>query len=213
MKKSILFVTFIFVATHVYCSNDQYTEAMKSTIETMFSSVTAEEYLQCANSFERIAVAEKDKWLPYYYGSYTYFLYSHTEQKDLEKMDLILDKAQELMDSAISLAPDESETYVLQAMLYSMRILVDPFARGMEYMGKISESMNRAKELDPENPRIYFMEAITVLNLPPEMGGGAEKAKPIFEMAEAKFNSFSPESPISPDWGETENEAELLKLR
>ena len=80
-------------------------------------------------------------------------------------------------------------------------------------MGKISESMNRAKELDPENPRIYFMEAITVLNLPPEMGGGAEKAKPIFEMAEAKFNSFSPESPISPDWGETENEAELLKLR
>ena len=213
MKKSILFVTVIFVATHVYCSNGQYTKAMKSAIETMFSSVTAEEYLQCANSFERIAFAEKDKWLPYYYGSYTYILYSHTEQNDPEKLDMILDKARELMDSAFSLAPEESETYVLQAMLYSMRILVDPFARGMEYMGKISESMNRAKELDPENPRIYFMEAITVLNLPPEMGGGAEKAKPIFEMAEAKFNSFSPESPISPDWGETENEAELLKLR
>lgn len=213
MKKSFLFVTLTFVAIHVYCSNDQYTMAMKTAIEAMFSSVTAEEYLQCANSFERIAIAEKDKWLPYYYGSYTYILFSHTEQNDPEKMDLILDKARELMDDAFSLAPDESETYVLQAMLYSLRILVDPFSRGMEYMGKINESINTARELDPENPRIYFLEAITVLNLPPEMGGGAEKAKPIFELAEAKFNSFSPESPISPDWGKTANEAELLKLR
>ena len=213
MKKSFLFVTLTFVAIHVYCSNDQYTKAMKTAIETMFSSVTAEEYLQCANSFERIAIAEKDKWLPYYYASYSYFLLSNTEQKDLEKMDLILDKAQELIDSSFSLAPDESETYVLQAMLYSLRIVVDPFAKGIEYMGKINESMNRAKELNPENPRIYFMEAVTVLNFPPEMGGGPEKAKPIFELAEVKFNSFKPESPISPDWGIEANEAELLKLR
>lgn len=213
MKKSFLFVTLTLVAIHVYCSNDQYTVAMKAVIETMFSSVTTEEYLQCANSFERIASAEKDKWLPYYYASYTYILFSNMEQKDLEKKDMILDKARELMDDAFSRAPDESEIYVLQAFLYSLRILVDPISRGMEYMGKINESMNRARELDPENPRIYFLEAVMVLNLPPEMGGGAEKAKPIFELAEAKFNSFNPESPISPDWGKTANEAELLKLR
>ena len=77
--------------------------------------------------------------------------------------------------------PKESELHVLQAFLYPSRILVDPMGRGMEYMGLILTSLETAKALNPENPRIYFLEGINKANLPPSMGGGSELAKPILE--------------------------------
>jgi hypothetical protein len=37
-------------------------------------------------------------------------------------------------------------------------------------------------------------------------------AKPIFEIARQKFDTFEPESPLWPNWGKEMNEEELLKL-
>jgi hypothetical protein len=210
MKKINLMITLILVSVVSTAQENMYEESMLKSLE-MLGQATGDEYLQCAARFERIAVAEKERWIPYYHASYSLTLLSFDEP-DGEKKDALLDRAQSLLDSALAIAPGESELHVLQAFIYPSRIMVDPMARGMIYMEKGFNSLETAKKLNPENPRAYFLEAVNKLNIPASMGGGPEIAKPIFQMAEAKFRAFSNENPLWPSWGEEANSAELEKL-
>ena len=129
-----------------------------------------------------------------------------------EKKDAVLDKAQQFLDKAFQLAPGESELFALQAFLYPSRITVDPMGRGMEYMGKMNQALDEAIRLNPDNPRSYYLRAITILNMPEGFGGGAASARPIFEVAKQKFYNFQPKTSISPDWGKEQNEMEMSKF-
>jgi len=191
---------------------DRYTAAMKSAIETLDRATDPAGFMECAGRFERIANAEKSRWLPYYYASYSLVVMSYDE-KDGGKRDQILDRAQELLDRAVELQPEESELLVLQAFLYPSRIMVDPMGRGMTYIEKVFASLETARKLNPENPRIYFLEGVNKLNLPPSMGGGAEVARPILEEAMNKFEAFSSSDPLWPHWGEDATRSELEKLQ
>jgi hypothetical protein len=170
------------------------------------------EFTECANRFERIASAEKNRWLPYYYASYSLVVMSFDEA-DGEQRDLVLDRAQVLLDQALELDPDESELHVLQAFLFPSRIMVDPMSRGMLYIEKVFASLEKARSLNPENPRIYFLEGVNKLNLPPGMGGGADIGRPILEEALVKFEAFANPDPLWPSWGEEATRTELEKLQ
>lgn len=189
----------------------QYQQAMQKAIETLNKSVTPDEYIPLANTFERISTAEPGEWLPFYYAAYAYVVTSF-EIESASQKDQYLDKAQQFLNKAFEITPQESELFALQAFLYPGKIMVDPMTRGPEYMGKIYEALDKATQLNPDNPRPYFLRAITTLNMPPEFGGGPAMAKPIFETAKEKFENFEPASPIHPNWGKEINEAELSKL-
>ncbi|MEA3462379.1 MAG: hypothetical protein U9R49_10900 [Bacteroidota bacterium] len=191
---------------------DRYTSAMLSAIETMEQASQSSEFVESANQFERIATAEKSRWIPYYYASYSLVVMSFDES-DGGKKDQILDRAQELLDKAMELEPEESELYTLQAFLYPSRIMVDPMGRGMTYIEKMFTTLETAKSLNPDNPRIYFLEGVNKLNLPPSMGGGAEVAMPILEEALVKFKAFAKPDPLWPSWGEEATRAEVEKLQ
>lgn len=212
MKKVCLILSIIAITLPTFTQENKYQEAMTSTIEALDNASGPDEYLECANRFERIASAEKTLWMPYYYASYSLVVMSFDEA-DGEKKDQVLDRAQELLDAALKLEPEESELHVLQAFLYPSRILVDPMGRGMIYMEKMFGSLETAKALNPDNPRIYFLEGVNKVNLPPSMGGGIELAKPILEEAMAKFEVFNSNDPLWPNWGEEAAKAELDKLQ
>jgi len=212
MKKQVLLLCALFITLSAFSQNSKYQEAMQSAIASLDQAAGPDEYLACASRFERIARAEKTLWMPYYYASYALVVMSFDEA-DGSRKDLLLDRAQELLDTALELEPDESELHVLQAFLYPSRILVDPMSRGMQYMELIYSSLARAKALNPENPRIYFLEGVNKANLPPSMGGGPDVARPILEEAVAKFETFNLVDPLWPDWGEEATLAELEKLQ
>ncbi len=216
MKNRLFIVTIIVTITLVsFCAwgqEDRYTSAMTSAIDMMDQAKEPGEFVECANQFERIATAEKSYWLPYYYASYSLVVMSFDES-DGGKKDQVLDRAQELLDRALELEPEESELHVLQAFLYPSRIMVDPMGRGMTYLEKIYTELENAKNLNPENPRIYFLEGVNKANLPSSMGGGAETAKPILEEALAKFKAFENSDPLWPNWGEEGTRTELDKLQ
>ncbi len=191
---------------------NNYREIMLRTLERLNGASGREQFLECVNQFERIARAEKTRWLPYYYGAYALTLMSFDET-DGAKRDLLLDRAQEMVERALEIAPDESEIHALQAFMYPPRILVDPMQRGMVYMEKAFQSLEHAKALNPDNPRIYFLEAINRLNMPPSMGGGPDVAIPLFEKAADLFRTFHHEDPLWPRWGEEVNRAELGKIQ
>ena len=217
MKTNLRICTIILIALFTCtlsatAQEDRYTPAMKNAIELMDQAANPAEFTECANRFERIASAEKNRWMPYYYASYSLVVMSFDES-DGGKKDQILDRAQELLDKAMDLEPEESEIHVLQAFLYPSRIMVDPMGRGMTYIEKMFTTLETAKSLNPDNPRIYFLEGINKLNLPPSMGGGADIAKPILEEALYKFEVFANEDPLWPRWGEKPTREELDKLQ
>jgi hypothetical protein len=212
MKKIALIICIAAITLPGLTQENKYREAMLGAIEKLDNASDPNEYLASASQFERIASAEKTLWMPYYYASYALVVMSFDEADGVKK-DQILDRAQALLDAALELDAQESELHVLQAFLYPSRILVDPMGRGMEYMGLILTSLETAKALNPENPRIYFLEGINKANLPPSMGGGPELAKPILEEAVAKFEAFQNSDPLWPHWGEDAARDELAKLQ
>ena len=212
MKKNMLLLAALLLSLSVYSQENRYLETMQSTIAAMDSASIQDDFLKCASQFERIAAAEKTEWIPYYYGAYSLIMLSFNITEGTLK-DQVLDRAQDMIDKAMELAPDESELHVLQAFLYPARILVDPVARGMEYVEKNFMTLKKARELNPDNPRVDFLEGMNRLNMPPSFGGGPDIARPLFESAEAKFKAFQNPDPLWPDWGEETNRMELEKLR
>ena len=215
MKTNLIIFAMSLFTFSVSGQEDSYTSAMKSTLLQMDQATGAELYLNCANRFERIASAEKGKWMPYYYASHCLALMSF-EESNGEQRDKILDRAQDLLDRSMELNPDESvksELQVLQAFIYPSRIMVDPMGRGGIYFEKMFTSLETAGSLNPENPRCYFLEGSYKLNIPAEMGGGAEAARPILEQALTLYASFSSADPLWPTWGEEATRTELEKLQ
>ena len=211
MKNLSLILCILSLSLSAFSQDNKYREAMLGSIEKLDQASGPEDYLACASRFERIATAEKSRWMPYYYASYSLVIMSF-EETDGSKRDLLLDRAQSFLDKALELKEDESELHVLQAFLYPSRIIVDPVGRGLQYMEQIYASLATAKTLNPENPRIYFLEGVNKANLPPAMGGGAEAARPILEEAVAKFEAFEEQDPLWPSWGEDAARTELDKL-
>lgn len=189
-------------------ANEAYEKAMGLSIETLFQSKTISEYVEVANQFERISQIEKAEWLPLYYASFAYIMISFQEP-DNAKKDTYLDQAQKYLDLAKAIDPNESELYMLQGFLYPSRINVDPMNRGMLYIGDMNKSLDKALELNPDNPRVYYLRATIMHHTPEAYGGGAAKALPLYETAIEKFGIFKPKSAIYPNWGKELNEAEL----
>lgn len=63
------------------------------------------------------------------------------------------------------------------------------------------EYMKMGKKFNPENLRLYLCESQIVIHTPEAFGGGKAAAKPLIEEAVKKFNSFVPETNLSPNWG------------
>jgi len=215
MKNTLMIICLCLFTISVSGQENTYTSSMKNTLRLMDQASKAEQYLDCAMRFERIATAEKSLWLPYYYASQCMALMSFQENNGEEK-DQVLDKAQELMDLAMDLDSEDaekSEMHVLQAFIYPSRIMVDPVGRGGIYFEKMFASLETAKTLNPDNPRSYFLEGSYKLNIPASMGGGNEVARPILEEALVRFEAFSTSDPLWPQWGEEATREELAKLQ
>ena len=201
MKTLTLIVALIAINLTAHTQDDKYTKIMKSSIAKLDTAELQSTWIKAANKFERVASAEKDKWQPYYWSAYCNIVQVYME-KDKEKIDSHLDKADKLIHLADSLSPKNSEIVALQGWSYGARIAVDPMTRGMKYGPMSGKKYEEAKILNPENPRCYYLSGVATLFTPEMFGGGKEKAKPILEEALEKFKVFEPATEVDPDWGE-----------
>lgn len=209
--KTFLTISFTLILMASYAQKNMYEQSMLSALEKLNQAETTRDYTDAANIFERIAQTETSEWLPLYHASHAYLIMGFTEQ-DLPGKDAYFDKAQEFLERAFRIAPEESELFSLQAFIYPGKITIDPVGRASELLGKMHEAIDKAIRLNPDNPRSYYLKAITLLHMPEAFGGGKSVAKPIFEAAQQKFDQYKPKSPIWPNWGKEMNEEELSKL-
>jgi hypothetical protein len=208
MKKMlVLFALLASVASRA--QSDKYVAVMQKNLSLFDSSKTIDQYQSLAATFERIGDAEKTQWLPYYYAALAQTLAGWNpgmKDKDANsrKIDAYLAKAEAIEKNA--------ETYAIENMSATQQMLVDPQTRWATNGKDASEALQKGLALDPNNPRLYYLQAMSLFNTPPQFGGGKDKAKPVFEKSVALYKSAQPK-PLYPNWGAKEAENMLAQCQ
>ena len=204
MKKlSILLLSLFLFLQGKAQTSDKFTRAMEALVPSVDSTRSPEGLLELANSFERIANAEKTQWLPYYYAALCLINQAnqlYTEQQ-LDKIDPLVDRAEVLLEKAEALEKNNDELLCLRKMFHTGKMMADPMTRFMVHGAAAAEALEKAKTLNPENPRVYLLEGIDKYYTPEQWGGSKTEGRKLFEMAQQKFESFRPSSSIHPAWG------------
>ena len=201
MKKLILIAVVSFLVTGTFAQSEKYMASMKSNIAAIDTSFkNPANLLDLANKFERIATAEKNQWLAYYYAALCQVNYTYME-KDKTKIDAIADKATELINKADALQPNNSEISCIKSMIASSHMMVDPMTRFMEYGPESQSHIDAAMQQDPANPRPEYLKGQGLKYTPEQFGGGCATAKPVLQSSLEKYIKFVPGSEIHPNWG------------
>ena len=207
--KSFFFSLMLFGTLVSSAQSDKYAAAMDKTFHLFDSAKTTADLLSVANTFERIAEAEKTQWLPYYYAGLALSTAGWNDQnmdKDANstRINILCDKAEAL--------DKNSEIYVLRNMSATQQMMVDPQTRWQTYGVQAGKDLEIATQLNPDNPRIYYLKGESLMNTPVAFGGGKDKAKPLFEKAIALYKVDKPK-PLWPNWGRERAEEELAKCQ
>lgn len=207
MKKSVFFMAALLFAATLFAQNEKYTKAMEALVPAVDTTLGKDNLTALANSFERIANAEKTQWLPYYYAAlaninaaYTFTMDGGFGDKSAD-VDPLADKAEQLLNKAEELSAKNSEIWLVKKMLASLRLMGNPMARFQQYGPIASAALDMAKQLNAENPRVYMLEGQDLFFTPEQFGGDKAEAKKKFELSMTKFGTFKPESSIHPSWG------------
>ena len=204
MKNLIITAVALTMLGNVMAQKPNFETTIKETLFLLDSAKTPADMQNVIGRFERISLAEGQKWEAQYYLAYTRINYSFWE-KDGEKKDAILDEAQKSIDKALELGGDKSELFALQGFLYQGRIQVSPM-RGMSYSQKAAEVLEKAVSENPNNPRAGFLLAQNIYFTPKMFGGGSKNALPKFLAAKENFEKENGKDGIDPKWGAKSNQ-------
>lgn len=208
MKKII--AAFAVLATlSVNAQSEKYTQAMKTNLSKFDSVKTTADYQSLAGTFERIGDAEKTQWLPYYYAGLALSTAAWSDQNmdkdaNAEKIKSLCTKAEAIEKNA--------EILTIRNMAATQQMMVDPQSRWMSYGQEASGYLQKGMQIEPNNPRLYYLQAMSVFGTPEQFGGGKAKAKPIFEKAVALFKTENPK-PLYPHWGQKQAEEKLAECQ
>lgn len=211
MKKILLAVLFAAVSLATATAG-AYDDAMTKALEQMKTGKSAADLVASAGQFERIGKVAGQEWLPRYYAGYCFVLASFME-KDDDKRDGYADEAEKWVNEGLKLAPKEAELVTLLGYVYQAKLSISPMTRGMKYSSLVQETLEKAIELNPQNPRPYHLLGQNLLFTPAMFGGGTEKACPLLKQADAKFAKFEKSTPLHPGWGKTRNDQLMEKCK
>jgi hypothetical protein len=159
-----------------------------------------------ANKLALITKKWDNEWSAHYYAAYSKVNLAYME-KDPAKKDAYLDEADKEKDDAVSLLKkNNDETFVLSAMIANARMGVDPMNRWQKYGGIFKENLESAKELNPDNPRMYYLQGVSKFFTPKAFGGGSKAAMPYLEKAQGLFAKETTTDITMPHWGKGKNE-------
>ena len=205
MRKYVLSFALGLMSVVTYAQAN-YEKVMTEKISRLEDTRSLEDLQILANDFQRIAEKEKDKWQPNYYTALAYIQKGRSQMQNGNNAALeeTADQAQKFVDAAESLEKNNSEIHLLQKMIYSLKMMVNPMERFRTFGAKAEEELKKAEQLDPSNPRVTLIKAEDVYYTPEQFGGSKTKGMELFKTALEKFNAFKPKTALDPNWGKME---------
>jgi hypothetical protein len=209
MKKCMFSLLLCSVLLSGFAQSDKYAAVMQKNISSLDAAKTLNDLQEVAASFERVGDAEKTQWLPYYYAALAQtWIGWMPEVKDkdanAEKIKVYLTKAEAIEKNA--------ELYAIDNMVATQQMIVDPQTRWQTYGQQASAALQAGLKLDPNNPRLYYLQGESLFGTPEQFGGGKAKAKPVFEKSIVLFKAAQPK-PLYPTWGQKQAEDKLAQCQ
>jgi tetratricopeptide (TPR) repeat protein len=210
--KKLLVMLFILVNTATRLQAAGYESDVKKGIEMMQQSETSNASIEATNYFERLSEIHKQEWIPLYYAAYSSLKAGFLSETSDAK-DQLYKKGLTYLERAKTIRPNDSEILTLEAYLRLMYISNDAMKRAPSQTGEAMEILEKAKALNPANPRPWLVHGQNTLYTPAFFGGGESKAKPLLEKGVSLYKTFQPENDLMPVWGKERCEKLLEKCR
>ena len=206
MKKMIL-MSAIAISAAISANAQDLKTVLEKTFTTFDTTHSQDVRIEQANKLSLIAKKWDAEWVTHYYVAYSKVTLTYFET-DNAKKDALLDEADKEMEETVSILKKETdETHVLAAMIANARMGVDPMNRWQKYGQVFSGNLQSAKEINENNPRMYYLQGVSKYFTPKQFGGGAKAAMPYFEKAEGLFakEAEAKKDITQPHWGQGMN--------
>lgn len=148
-----------------------------------------------------LTVTPNDPLLLYYRSLALYRTASmYTGQKKRDEAKRALEEADLLLEQATAKSPT-ADALALRSGVIGLMIgsSGNPMS-GMTIGPKAAGLLDRAKEMEPRNPRVWLVSGMSAMFTPKMFGGGTDKAEQDFRKALTYFETDQPAAP-SPSWG------------
>jgi len=207
MKNLLIIIIIAIFSTNIIEAQSQYEKGMQTAFDLWGSGKPHE----AANLFERIASAEETNWLPFYYAAQIKIVESF-EIKDTVLKKQQLEKAQELLDKAkINSQPENVENMVLQAMLHTSYITLNPSVYGMKLSGIVDDIYRKAIKIAPDNPRVRFSKTEWDIGAASFFGEDPTQYCDDLKKSLVLFSTFKAEEAFYPSWGKERAQQNLSR--
>ena len=206
LQKTILALAITFTTTYSFAQT-AYEKAMLPKVQMIeMPKANLDDYTAQANDFARIGDKEKTLWQPYYYAALSIIKKGRElmQKNQVAQLDDVAKEAQNYIDKAEALSPNNAEIFLLKKMNHGLKMIVNPMERWQTEGQAAQVALNEAQKLDPENPRITILEAEDLYYTPEQFGGSKSKGIELFKKALEQFKTYKVKSSVDPNWGQGE---------
>ena len=206
MKKLFL-STLLMIAVSSFAQTS-FEKVMTEKISKIAAAQTTEDLTAISNDFVRIGDKEKTQWLPYYYAAHATIEKGRKLMRtgQVSELDAIAADAQKNVDKAMEISKDNAELLILQKMIHSLKMMVDPQARFMSEGMLAANALSKAAKLEPENPRISLLKGEDTYFTPEQFGGSKTEGLALLQKSVDQFKVYKPKTALDPTWGKEEAE-------
>lgn len=206
MKKVLLVMFVIFITVGIKAKEkatvDEHILAVKAEQRDAVDKGDLEKLKEISSKLERLATFGDKEWLVNYYLALNSYRISTVAYDNKEMSEKYIESAKEAVQKSIKDKDDFSESHALFSSILGMEIGFKPHL-GMTNGIQSGREIEKAKKLDPENPRVYMIDGTGKLYTPAMFGGGIDKAIGLFEKSAELFLQEKDRG-IYPDWGKDE---------
>ena len=208
MKTKFLTAITFLMGFALLLAQDQYTKGMSKALSLWGKG----KIVEASNLFERIAMAEEDNWIPYYYVAQVNTVASFGE-KDETKLTQQLERAKEFVDIAKKISPNNPELLVQEAMINTAWMAYDGATYGPTLSGKNMQLYKQALTLAPDNPRVVYSKANWDMGAARYFGKDTAPFCKDVERALELFATFENNTPFYPSWGQDQAQQVLEQCK
>ena len=196
--RSYLFILFFSIGLlKVQAQSNSTNKTLETAVMQFHQANKNLNYQELYVQFEQLYAVNKTNWLIPYYAGMTRSIMCLLKMGD---KDVLANDALLWVRRAKSIMAND-EVYCAESLAYTAKMSVNPLLRWLTYEGKIIKALSLAKKLNPNNPRVYVLEANIQQKIPYIFGGGCNSVKPLIQKAELCFNIQTKPNSVEPSWG------------
>ncbi len=206
MKRTLLVLLITLISIGIYAEEkatvDSHILTIKTEQQEALNKADVEKFKEISPKLERLSTFGDKEWLVNYYLALNNYRISTILYEDKEMSEKYIESAKEAIQKSIEGKDDFADSHALFSSILGIELGFKP-QLGMINGMKIGKEIEKAKKLEPENPRVYLIDGNGKLYTPAMFGGGVDKAIGLLEKAAELFKKEENRG-IYPDWGKDE---------